>query len=82
MNTDLFKSVASPLIHLNGTLRGGVEVGQAERDKRQWEVVRSPGTSNPTNQVNHPPGCGPGWPKSLHRLHTHLHGPREAPRRA
>lgn len=24
MNTDLFKSVAAPLIHLNGTLWGGV----------------------------------------------------------
>lgn len=75
--TDLFTLVASPLIHPNGTLWGGVGVGQPERDKRRWEVVRSPGTSNPTNQVNHPPGCGPSRPKSLHRLHTPLHGPRE-----
>lgn len=54
-------------------------VGQPERDKRRWELVRWPGTSNPTNQVNHPPGCGPSRPKSLHRLHAHLHGSRETP---
>lgn len=34
MNTDLFKSVASPLIHLNSTLWGGVGVRQLERETK------------------------------------------------